>query len=216
MPTVLEKPSTQQATTQDQKTYSHAAATSPNEEPALKLFTVADYYRMGEAGVFAPDESVELLEGGIYEVSPKNPKHTGTVRRAARLFAQELGGRVYLMTQDPARMSDTSEPEPDITLALPRADDYMDAHPTPEQILLVVEVSLTTLTYDRNIKGRIYAAAGIKQYLVLNLRERQLEDHRDPSAEGYGTKHTYTADESFNLVAFPEIEIKVGNLLPPE
>lgn len=191
-------------------------ATAQAREPAACRFTVEEYYRMGEAGVFASDENVELIEGAIVKMSPKKPKHAGTVRRAARCFGRKLGERVYVITHDPAHVSDTSEPEPDLILAQPNENDYLDAHPTPEQIFLVLEVSLTTLNYDRNLKGRIYAAAGIAQYLILNLNTRELEDYREPDADGYRSKKIYRADERFNLVAFPEVEIEVGDLLPPE
>ncbi len=184
--------------------------------PEVRLFTVEEYYRMGEAGVFDNDGQVELLAGRIYKLSPKNPLHSATVRRAGRCFEKHLGKKAFVRTQEPIHFDEHSEPEPDVALVKPRRDEYSKSHPTPEDCLLLLEASLTTLKHDRNVKSRHYAAAGIKQYLILNLRTRELEDYRDPNAEGYRTKHTYRADESFNLAAFPDTLIKVSEMLPPE
>ncbi len=185
-------------------------------EPALRLITVEEYYRMGEAGIFDEDGQVELFQGRIYKLSPKNPMHSATVRSAAKGLEKAVGDKSIVRQQEPVHFDDYSEPEPDVAMVKPRADEYTKAHPTPEDCLLLVEVSLSTLKYDRKKKGAAYAAAGVPQYLILNLAARELEDHREPSPEGYRYKHLLRADESFNLVAFPEVEIKVGDLLPPE
>ena len=185
-------------------------------EPALRLITVEDYYRMGEAGIFDDDGQVELFEGRIYKLSPKNPLHSATVGTAAECFQQRVASKCLVRQQEPVRFDKHSEPEPDISLVKLRADRYSKAHPTPEDSLLLVEVSLSTLRYDRERKGSAYAAAGVPQYLILNLSKRELEDYREPSPEGYRYKRVLRADESFNLVAFPEVEIKVAELLPPE
>ncbi|MFN2455821.1 MAG: Uma2 family endonuclease [Pyrinomonadaceae bacterium] len=184
--------------------------------PEERLFTVDEYYRMGEAGVFDDDGQVELLNGRIYKLSPKNPLHSATVRRAGKCIEKRVGKKGIVRTQEPIHFDDYSEPEPDVALVKPRRDEYSKSHPTPEDCLLLLEVSLTTLRHDRNTKSRVYAAAGIKQYLILNLRTRELEDYRDPHAEGYRTKHTYSVTETFNLAAFPDAQIKVSELLPRE
>ena len=184
--------------------------------PEVRLFTGEEYYRMGEAGVFDGDGQVELLAGRIYKLSPKNPLHSATVGIAGEYLSKRVGKKCLVRMREPIHFDDHSEPEPDIALVKSRDDEYSKSHPTPEDCLLLLEASLTTLKHDRNAKGRYYAAAGIKQYLILNLRTRELEDYREPSAEGYRTKHTYSADESFNLVAFPDTLIKVDELLSPE
>lgn len=184
-------------------------------EPALRLITVDEYYRMGEAGIFDEDGQVELFQGRIYKLSPKSPLHSATVDTAGDYLKERIGKRAIVRTQEPIRFNSHSEPEPDIAVLKPREDRYSKAHPTPEDCLLLIEVSLSTLKYDREKKGAAYAAAGVPQYLILNLAARELEDHREPSPEGYRYKHLLRADERFNLVAFPEVEITVGNLLPP-
>lgn len=207
MSTVLERPRTSDHITRTRK---------DSSEPAPRLFTVAEYYRIGELGIFDEDGQVELFEGRIYKLSPKSPLHSATVRSAASNLGKALGDKAIVRGQAPIRLNNYSEPEPDVSVLKPRADEYSKAHPTPEDCLLLVEVSLSTLTYDREMKGAAYAAAGVIQYLILNLSRRGLEDYREPSPDGYRYKRVLRADESFNFVAFPEIKITVGELLPPE
>ncbi len=200
----------------EQQTATDGRTIETERPPEVRLFTVEEYYRMGEAGIFDVGGQVELLEGRIYRLSPKNPLHSASVRCAGRCLEKHVGRKAIVRTQEPVSFDNYSEPEPDVTLAKLRKDQYSKSHPTPEDCLLLLEVSLTTLKHDRQNKGRTYAAAGIEQYLILNLRARELEDYREPSPEGYRTKRTFRVDEVFNLVAFSDVEIKVGELLPPE
>ncbi len=128
------------------------------------------------------------------------------------IFREKLRNQIIVRNQNPIVLDDFSEPEPDIVLAKPPREKYFENHPTPEDILLIVEISDTTLGRDRFAKGLAYAKAGIRQYLVLNVAEETVEDYRNPSADGYGSKQTLRKNESFNLDAFPEIEIKVDDL----
>ena len=204
MATVVEKPAEAKA----------AETATATDGP--RRFTVEEYRRMGEVGVFQPDERVELLQGDILKMSPKGPEHCASTSYAEDCFRAKLGDRALVRTQDPIHLDDHSEPEPDLVLALPHPRRYADHHPTPAEVLYVLEISDTTLAKDRNIKAALYAQAGIPQYGILNVNTRELEDYRDPDADGYRTKHTCRADESFALVAFPEVRITVGELLPPQ
>jgi Uma2 family endonuclease len=192
------------------RTQSHA------HDAALRLISINDYYRMGEAGIFDEDGQVELFEGRIYKLSPKSPLHSATVGVAAKHLTERVAGKCLVRQQSLFVSVNNSEPEPDLSLVKLRGDEYSKAHPTPEDCLLLAEVSLSTLNHDRERKGAAYAAAGIMQYVILNLSTRELEDRREPSPEGYRLTRVLRADERFNLVAFPEIEITVGDLLPPE
>lgn len=183
---------------------------------AKRRFTVAEYYRMVEAGIIQPDERVELIEGEVQKMSPKGPTHCASTTYADDCFSKKLGDRAIVRTQDPVRLGEHSEPEPDLVLAVPHATKYSDHHPTPQEILFVLEIADTTLAQDRLIKARLYAQAGVIQYSILNVNARELEDYRDPDESGYRTKHTYRADDSFTLVAFPDVRITVNELLPPE
>ncbi|MGA9772174.1 MAG: Uma2 family endonuclease [Blastocatellia bacterium] len=181
-----------------------------------RRFTVAEYNLMGQTGILQPDERVELIEGEIQKMSPKGTKHSSSTTYAGDCFRKSLGDRVIVRVQDPIDLGEHSEPEPDLILAIPHKTKYADHHPTPQEVLLVLEISDTTLAKDRIIKARLYSQAGVIQYCILNLNARELEDYRDPDESGYRTKHTYKADESFSLVAFPDLSIAVGELLPPE
>lgn len=180
-----------------------------------RRFTVEEYYRMAETGILRPDERVELLQGEVRVKSPQEPRHAASGGRADRWFVQHLSDRALVRVQRPIRLSDDSEPEPDLVLAVFEEDEYTEHHPTPAEILLVLEISDSMLRYDRAEKGQVYAQAGIIQCCVLNLKARELEDYRDPSPEGYRSKNTYTAEQSFGLVAFPDVTVPVDNLLPP-
>ncbi|MDQ3062700.1 MAG: Uma2 family endonuclease, partial [Acidobacteriota bacterium] len=156
----------------------------------------------------------ELLNGEIIELMPKRTKHTSANSRIVRLFVRLFDEKVIVRSQDPIRLDDFSEPEPGIVLANWDEKEYAENHPTPKDILLVMEISDTTLAYDRDDKARAYSRNGIRQYLLLNLKDETVEDYRQPSADGFGSKQTYRSGDAFNLVAFPEIEIEVKNLLP--
>ncbi|HKP88221.1 MAG TPA: Uma2 family endonuclease [Blastocatellia bacterium] len=182
----------------------------------LRGFTVGEYHQMGEAGILQPDERVELIEGEIQRMSPKGTKHSSSTTRTGKSFVKHLGDRVIVRLQEPIVIGEHSEPEPDVVLAIPDKKEYSDHHPTPQEVLLLLEIADTTLARDRLIKARLYGQAGVIHYCILNLKARELEDYRDPDESGYRTKHTYKSDESFTLVAFPEISIAVKELLPPE
>jgi Uma2 family endonuclease len=184
-------------------------------QPRLRKFTVKEYYKMAEAGVLREDERVELIEGEIIKMSPQGPKHASSGSRAGEWFLRNLMDRVIVRMQLPVHLDDNSEPEPDIVLALPNESYYSDHHPTPKEILMIMEVSDSTLAFDRARKSRIYAQAGITQYCLLNLQTRELEDYRQPGRDGYRSKQTYSESESFKLAAFPQVAVKVADLLPP-
>lgn len=186
-----------------------------DQQPSLRLLTTTEYEQMIAAGIFNEDDRVELLEGVMVEMSPKGMKHETSTDRASRYFIRVLDDRVIVRNQNPIRLNDYSEPEPDLVLAVPEEHEYAYRHPTPKDLYLILEVADTTLAYDRNRKGLSYAKAGIIQYLILNVNDMEIEDYREPSADGYRRKQTYTAGESFNLAAFPNITIRVSDLLPP-
>ncbi len=182
----------------------------------LRQITVKEYDAMIESGVFNETDQVELLNGAIVEKMPKGTKHSAATDRIVRVFYRQFGETVFIRNQNPIWLDDFSEPEPDIVLAHPRTDEYEDSHPTPTEIYLVLEVSDSTLGYDRNIKGEAYSRAGIRQYLLLNVQEKTIEDYREPGADGYQAKQTYRLGQQFNLVAFPEVTISIGDFLPLE
>jgi Uma2 family endonuclease len=174
---------------------------------ARRQFNVAEYYRMAEVGILGPDERVELINGEVRVMSPQGPNHASSGSRADRWFIQNLGDRALIRIQRPIHLSDDTEPEPDLVVAIFDEEEYAEHHPLPAEILLVLEVSVE--------KGLLYAQAGIIQYCILNTEAREVEDYRDPSADGYRSKATYIAGQSFNLAAFPDVFVGVSEILPP-
>ena len=191
---------------------------SGNTDNSLKLrsFTVKEYDSLINAGFFAENDSLELLNGVIIEKMPKGTKHSSATDRAARIFYRLLADRVVIRNQNPVWLDDLSEPEPDIVLAALDENDYEDKHPAPNDIFLILEVSDTTLNLDRNAKSLAYARAGIRQYLLLNVNEKTNEDYREPSFDGFQSKQTYRSGQTFSLIAFPEITFSAGDFLPAE
>lgn len=177
-----------------------------------RLITVAEYDRMIEAGIYTENDRIELLNGEIIELMPKGPKHTSANSRIVRFFIRLFGEKIIVRGQAPIWLDGVSEPEPDIVLAKWNETEYSKAHPTPADILLIMEISDTTLTYDREAKAKAYSRNGIQQYLLLNLQNETLEDFRQPGADGYGFKQTLRKGDSLNLTAFPEIEISLDDL----
>src|SRR5215210_2437052 len=123
-----------------------------SQQLAKHWITVDEYERMGEAGIFHPDARLELLEGEIYQMSPIGIPHAACVKFLSTLLNRLFNGKLLVSVQDPVRLNDLSEPQPDIALLRWRDDFYRGAHPTPDDVLLVVEVAETTLTADRKVK----------------------------------------------------------------
>lgn len=184
--------------------------------PKLRQITIAEYDLMIESGVFDENEQIELLNGVIIEQMPKGTKHSSANDRASRVFYRNFGDNVIIRNQNPVWLDEFSELEPDIVLAILKEDEYENSHPTPDEILLILEIADSTLGYDRNTKGAAYARAGIRQYLLLNVQEKTLEDYREPDADGFQSKQTYRSGQSFNLAAFPETSFQVKDFLPVE
>jgi Uma2 family endonuclease len=187
-----------------------------NGPGGLRLFTADEYQRLADVGILGEDDRVELIEGRIVKMAAKNIKNAMATKRSNRYFTRMLGDRVVVCVQDPILLNDYSEPEPDIVLAAPPEDQYFDHHPRPKEIYLVLEIADSSLPYDRDVKCPLFAQNKIVQFCLLNLQSRELEDYRQPGRNGYRSKQTYSEEEVFNLVAFPEVSIKVKDLLPPD
>jgi len=183
--------------------------------PESRLFTADEYQRMAEAGVIGEDEAVELIEGRIVRMPAKDHRHAISTKRANRLFSIRLADSVIVSVQDPILLNDLSEPEPDIALVQTPDERYIENHPRPADIFWVLEIADTSLAYDRDVKCPLFARNGIIQFCLLNLQTRELEDYRDPGPEGYRSKKTYREGESFDLVAFTAVSIRIRDLLPP-
>lgn len=177
-------------------------------------FTVAEYDQMAEAGILREDDRVELIEGEIVAMSPIGHEHAACVRKLTRVLARLLGDRTQISVQNPVKIPDWTQPNPDVALLVPRADYYAAAHPTPRQVQVVIEVADTTLNYDTQVKASLYAAAGIRETWVIDLKARRVLVHTRPHDNGYARVQQYGEDERFTSRRFPGIGFAVNDLLP--
>ncbi len=176
--------------------------------------TVDEFEALAQEVGWDEDTRVELLDGEVVSMSPINDPHIGCVNRLNRLFSRRYPeGLVLVSIQNPVRVGDYDEPEPDVALLQPRADDYGGAKATPADILLVVEVSDRTLRTDLGRKARIYASANVAEYWVIDLNNHALYVHRSPSTGGYTARHVLSGSEPISAEFAPSIEFTIGELL---
>jgi len=176
-------------------------------------FTVDEYHRMGEAGIFSEDDRVELINGEIVEMTPIGSQHAGLVRRLDRWLQRWIGDEVLVSAQQPVKIATDGEPVPDIAILRPRADDYTGSHPTPEDTLLVIEVADTSGVYDRNVKRRLYAEGGVPEYWVVDLPNASVAVFRTPRGGDYVEQREHHGDDSWSSPALGGREVSAATLL---
>jgi Uma2 family endonuclease len=163
--------------------------------------TVEEYHRMGDAGILGEDDPVELLDGHLIAMSPIGPSHLHCVNRLNKLFARRLYAgddpSPWISMQNPIRLSDTSEPEPDLVLLRP--DAPQDRTPIPADVLLVVEVADSSVDYDRSIKAPRYAAAGVPVFWLVDLGGEFVDVSDTPDADTYAHRHRYHRGDTIPL-----------------
>lgn len=177
------------------------------------LLTVEEYHRMGEAGVFAPEAHVELIEGEVIDMAPIGTRHASVVKRLSHALHAALAGRAIVSTQDPIRLGPRSEPEPDLALLRPRADFYRDAAPTAADTLLVIEVSDSTSAYDRQVKLPLYARHAIPEVWIVDLEAKLVRFHRRPHDGAYLETSTTATPGPTPVEALPDLSIDLADVL---
>jgi Uma2 family endonuclease len=182
------------------------------DHPQKHPISAAEYLRMGEAGVFAPEARLELIEGEIIEMAPIGSPHAGCVNKLNQLFVQRAGGGAVVAVQNPVIISNLSVPQPDLALLKPRADYYAGAHPETADVYLVVEVADTTVTFDLGRKATIYARCGIAELWVVDVNDRAIHVFRQPRANGYAGMSSVRTGERVACNAFPAIAVEVAEL----
>jgi len=182
-------------------------------EPERRVFSVDDFYRMGSAGVFSDGERVELLGGEIIEMAPIGSAHASTVGRLTQLLVTAVGDRGAVWVQNPIRLSELSEPQPDVAVLRPRSDWYASGHPGPEDVLLLIEVADTTGRFDRTVKRPLYAEAGIAEVWIVDLAANLVEIAVDPTPDGYGDIRQIAAGGIITPTAFPDLQLPTAGLL---
>jgi Uma2 family endonuclease len=177
-----------------------------------RSITVEAYHRMGEVGIIAPDERVELIEGEVVEMAPIGSRHSGLVNRLTHVLVQAVANRAVVSVQNPVRLSRTSEPQPDFAVLKPRADDYQTATPRSDEVLLLVEIAESSLKYDRELKAPLYAAHAIPELWLIDVTEKVLWRYRDPQQDGYGRVEETEQPGKVRLTAAPDIEVDLSGL----
>ena len=187
-------------------------------QPQVRSWTRAEYHRMAEFGFF-DNCHVELVEGQVINMAAMNSAHAVAVDLACAALALAFGSAYYIRQQKPLVLSDVSEPEPDIAAIKGSIRNFAAAHPT--QAELVVEVADSSLKYDRGVKQALYAKAGICEYWILNLGDRQLETYRspiaDPEVEGgfrYAVSSFYSSGRQVAPLVLQNRFVVVDDLLP--
>jgi len=184
--------------------------------PHNHLFTVEDWHKMGEIGLFSPERRVELIEGEIIEIGPIGSSHAGCVNRLNYLFNRQVADSEIVSVQNPLIIKNHSEPQPDLMILRHEPHFYSEKHPTPEDVLLLIEVSDSTLTYDRNVKNPLYARHGIIEYWVVNLKDDCIEVYLNPQAQDYTLIHIMRRGKVITPSQFPHISVAVSDILGKE
>lgn len=184
-------------------------STAMHEWPRRHRITVEHFYRMAEVGLFEDSARVELVNGEIIDVPPMGSLHAGTLYRVASALSAALGARAMVRQQLPLRLNEDSEPLPDIAVVRPRSDHYTAGHPVAADVWLVIEIADSTLRYDRDIKTRVYARAGVPEVWIVDLRADRVHVYRSPSTDKYELTETVRLGR-LALAAFAGVEIDLA------
>ena len=175
-------------------------------------FSVDDYHRMAEAGILTEDERVELIRGEIVMMSPIGSRHSACVSRLIDAF-EPIHDQAIRSVQSPLRLED-SEPEPDFVLVARRDDYYAAELAGAGDAHLVVEVADTSQRYDREVKGPLYAENGVREYWLIDLAAERIEIRRNLQGQAFTEETTAGRGETITPAAFPELTLRVDDLLP--
>jgi Uma2 family endonuclease len=175
-----------------------------------RSFSRVEYDKMIEAGILGEDEHVELVGGAIVTMSPEGPDHAGTIDLCAEVLRRAFGRGFTVRVQHPIVIDPDGEPEPDIAVVVGDPGDHLDAH--PRTAALVVEVARSSLEYDRAEKAELYARAELPEYWIVNLRDRKVEVHREPTPGGYASVMSLAAGHAIVPLGAPDAVIETASL----
>ena len=182
-------------------------------EITRRAWTVDEYERMAEAGILTEDDRVELIEGEIVQMSPIGSRHAACVNRVAAWLQRKIGQDTIISVQNPIRLNDYTEPQPDIAVLRLQADFYAPAHPTPADVLLVIEVAETSLAYDRDVKLPRYAEAQIPEVWLIDLAGATVTHYAQPRNGVYADVHPAQRGEVLIARTFPNVLVPVDDLV---
>jgi Uma2 family endonuclease len=186
----------------------HAAADLPRRH----RLTVADYYRMAEVGILDPEARVELIDGEIIDMAPPGSPHAAIVDHLNEVFVRAVQDRASVRVQNPVRLSEYSEPQPDLALLRRRDDFYRERHPQPDDVLLIIEVAATSLRFDRETKLPLYARHGIPEVWLVDLESRRLSRYRAPQHGSYTLVDEPDLGAALEVAALSGVAVDVHRL----
>ena len=178
-----------------------------------RKFTVDQYHKMVDSGILNEDDRVELIRGEIIEMSPIGQKHAACVAKLSQLLTIALLGRAIIWSQNPIKLSNSSEPQPDIALLKPRDDFYYSVQPQPQDIFLLIEVADSTIKYDREIKIPLYAEEAIEEVWLVDLNQQSVEVYREVAKDGYKNVQKLSRGEYLRFQPFADIKISIDEIL---
>lgn len=184
----------------------------PITDMPLAQINTDTYHAMVSAGIFSEDDKIELINGYLIKKMSIGSKHGSTVTRLARLLIKQLDEQAIVTIQNPITINEFSEPEPDIVVARQQDDFYASGHPTPKDILLLIEVADTSLTFDRNAKIPLYAAADIPEAWLVDLIANEITVFRKPEGAVYQEREVFKTGQSIPLPGFAGTGIAVSDL----
>jgi Uma2 family endonuclease len=176
------------------------------------FFSTADYHRMQEIGIFSEDDRIELIDGEVRVMSPIGARHVAIVNRFNALLTSQIGRIAIVSVQNPIQLSNNTEPQPDLVVLLARDDFYANALPTAADVLLVIEVSDSTLVYDQQEKLPRYAQAGIPEVWLTDADNQAVERYAEPNSNQYATKQTFRRGQSVGIPGLPQVTINVDEI----
>ena len=180
--------------------------------PARKLFSVREYEELIATGFFTGKKRVELIEGELIEKMTQGDPHIGCINRLNRIFMRSLGDDFIVSVQNAIVVNPYSAPEPDVAILRFREDFYASGKAKPEDVLLVIEVSDSTVRFDRQTKMPLYGRAGIEEAWLVNLPRKVLEVYRSPVNGKYEVVQKLGKNDSITPLNFPELQIPISNI----
>jgi Uma2 family endonuclease len=192
--------------------YSESMSHAPTEDPRRHRLTVADYYRMGEAGILAPEARVELIDGEIIDMAPIGSAHVSSVLQLDHLLKDAIKGKALVLVQAPIVLGDYSAPQPDLALLRPRTDYYRSSLAGPGDVLLIVEVALSSLRFDRDDKIPLYAHHGIPEVWLVDVDAKRLIRYGNPQQDAYARSDEPDLGCPLEIAALPETRVDLSKL----
>lgn len=187
--------------------------TKTREVVSRRRFTVHEYHRMAEAGILHEDDRVELIDGEVVEMSPIGGRHAKCVTELTRLLAPLISDQVLLSVQNPIRIGEYYEPQPDVTVLRPSERYRAGELPEPQDVLVLIEVSDTSLPHDRTVKLPLYARAGIPEVFIVDLVSDTIERHTEPTGNGYRLTARARRGETLESVALGALVLSADAVL---